>query len=151
MPEAPALPEDFTLNDIAVLLAIAAIVILSYLLARWLLLRFGLPVIRRVNERLAELLEREHVLPAAALLAPSLVMFIAQVWLQRQIGWAYAIINQMVGAYTIFVIGFTLYRLLNALEDLFIQDKDANTVLVLHTLFRWLRIASIVATVILAL
>lgn len=151
MPETPPLPEEFTLDDIAVLIATAAIVVLAYFLVRWLLLRFGLPVIRRINKRLAELLEREHVLPAAALLGPSLVMFIAQVWLQRRIGWAFAFISQAVGAYTTSVIGLTLYRLLNALEDLFIQGKDANTVPVLRTLFRWLRIATIVGTVILAL
>jgi miniconductance mechanosensitive channel len=140
MPAVPELPSSFTLDDVALLLGIALAAGIAYLIVRRLLTGFGTRLITRANPQLATVLGRHRVLPAAALLTPAVVVALTGPLLRQRLGWAQQIIGQVLTCYVIVVIALALYKLLNALEELFTQEREPEGAAWMRTLFRWLRI-----------
>ncbi|HET9220975.1 MAG TPA: hypothetical protein VFO07_00640, partial [Roseiflexaceae bacterium] len=68
----PELPSSFTLDDLALLLAIVLAAGAAYLTARRILMTLGARLITRANPRLGQLLEQQRIYPSVALLAPAL-------------------------------------------------------------------------------
>lgn len=137
----PELPSSFTLDDVALLLGIALAAGIAYLIVRRLLTGLGARLIASANPKLATVLQKHRVLPAVALLTPAVVVAFAGPLLRQRLGWAQDIIVQVLACYVIVTIALALYKLLNALEELFTRERDPEDVAWVHTAFRWLRIA----------
>lgn len=151
MPTLPTLPSAFTLDDVALLLGLAFVSGVAYLIVRWILKGLSARLLGRVNAQFVAVLERHRVLPAAALLTPVLVITSAYPILRERIGWGQQWIEQLLDFYVILVIALVLYRLLNALEELFTRKRSAEDSGWIHGVFRWLRVASAAIVAILAL
>jgi miniconductance mechanosensitive channel len=150
-PTVPQLPSSFTLDDVALLLAIALAAGIAYLIARRLLITVGARLIARASPNLATELDRQRIYASIALLAPALIVALASPLIIQRFSWALDMYRQFLGCYVVIVLALTLHKLLNALEELFTHQREPSIAASLHTLFRWLRIGNLAVAAILAL
>ena len=150
-PPVPVLPSSFTLDDLALLLAVALVAGVAFLVARRLLLTLGLRLVARANTRLAAALQHQRVFPTLALLAPALIVAIATPLLQRRYNWTLGLLEPLLDGYVIVVIALTVHNLLGALDELITAQRTPSAAAPVRLAFRWLRIANLAVAVILAL
>lgn len=150
-PPVPELPSSFTLDDLALLLAVALVAIVAYLVAGSLLSTVGARLVGRANPRLRAALEQQQFFGTVALLAPALVVGFAAPLLRPRFSWAYDLLTQLLSSYVIVAFALTLYKLLGAFEALLTEDKESSIVAALKGLFRWLRVGLLVTAVLLAI
>src|SRR4051794_20286667 len=105
MPEAPDLPSNFTLDDVAILLAVALLSLVSYFVLRMILTRAGEKVVSRNHPRLAMLLTQQSFFTSIALLGPVLILALVNPFLRQRFGWASAVYMQFVRCYLIAALG----------------------------------------------
>jgi miniconductance mechanosensitive channel len=150
-PVIPELPSGYTIDDLALLLGVVFAAGVAYLIARWLLTTLGARLVRKVNPRLAAQFERQRIYTTVALLAPALLVAFATPLLRQRFSGAQDIFGQPLGCYVITVLALALHKLLNALEELFINEREPSITLSIHTVFHWLRIGNVAAAAILVL
>ena len=125
-PPVPVLPSSFTLDDLALLLAVALVAGVAFLVARRLLLTLGLRLVARANTRLAAALQHQRVFPTLALLAPALIVAIATPLLQRRYNWTLGLLEPLLDGYVIVVIALTVHNLLGALDELITAQRTPS-------------------------
>jgi miniconductance mechanosensitive channel len=150
-PIVPELPSSFILDDLALLLGVALAAGAAYLIARRLLTRVGARLVGRVNARLAAEFEQQRIYTSVALLAPALIVALVTPLLRQRFSWAREIFGQLLGSYVIIVLALMLHKLLNALEELFTNEREPSITASIRAVFRGLRIGNVVAAAILVL
>ena len=151
VPTVPELPSSFTLDDLALLLAVALVAGVAYLIARWLLTGMGARLVARAAPELAAQLERQRIYASVALLAPALIVTLAAPLLRRRVSEEQDILGQLLGCYVIIVLALMLHKLLNALDELFTHEREPSMATSIHVAFRWLRIGNFTVAAILVL
>ncbi len=143
-------PSDTTLNELAFPLVVLVLAAMSYFLARWALGTFGMRLLRRANEELANEVAKQRVFTTLALPVPGLIILFFDPVLSQQLDSLYDIVVQLVGSYVIVAFAFVLHRFLNALEKFFTKGHEVNAANI-KAVFRVLRVGNIALAAILAI